>query len=108
MGLSQPAFGERIGLKKSAISKLETGAYHLTEQSLLSICREFNVNMEWLRTGEGEMFQKSKAQALGRKFSFKNLTVQMLETFEQLTPEQQDAVLTYARQVVAAVTEPPV
>ena len=28
----------------------------VTEQMFLSIVREFNVNEQWLRTGEGEMF----------------------------------------------------
>lgn len=100
LGLSQTAFGERIGLKKSAISKLESGAYELTDQSVLIICREFGVNMDWLRNGEGEMFQKSAAN-LGLKFSFRELTNHMLETFEQLCPEQQQAVLEYAQRVVS-------
>lgn len=108
LNLSQTVFGERIGLKKSAISKIESGAYSVTEQTLLSICREFHVCMEWLRTGEGEMFSTSSAAALGRKFSFKELTVRMLETFEQLTPEHQEAVLDYAHKVVASLNAPPI
>lgn len=105
--LSQTAFGVRIGLKKSAISKIESGAYAVTEQTLLSICREFHVSPEWLRTGEGEMFATSSAAALGNKFSFKELTVRMLDTFEQLTPEHQEAVLEYAHKVVASLVVPP-
>lgn len=49
-------FGGKLGVQKSAISKIEKGENNLTEQMLLSICREFNVNEEWLRTGSGEMF----------------------------------------------------
>lgn len=54
--LSGEAFGERIGIKKSALSLIENGKNNVTEQTFKSICREFNVNEEWLRTGEGEMF----------------------------------------------------
>lgn len=54
--LTQEKFGERLGMKKNSISQIENGVNALTEQLLVSICREFNVNEEWLRTGEGEMF----------------------------------------------------
>lgn len=43
-------------MKKNSISQIENGINALTEQLLVSICREFNVNEEWLRTGEGGMF----------------------------------------------------
>lgn len=108
LDLSQTTFGERIGLTKSTISCIESGRYTATEQTLISICREYHVSMKWLRTGEGEMFESSKATALGRKFSFKELTVRMLENFEQLPPEHQEVVLDYAHRVVASLNAPPI
>lgn len=56
VNLSQEAFGNRIGLTKAAISKIEKGVSKMSEQTILSICREFNVNEDWLRTGKGNMF----------------------------------------------------
>lgn len=58
INLSQEAFGNRIGLTKAAISKIESGVSNPSEQTILSICREFNVNEDWLRTGSGEMFNQ--------------------------------------------------
>lgn len=49
-------FGGKLGVQKSAISKIEKGDNNLTDQMLKAICREFDVNEEWLRTGEGEMY----------------------------------------------------
>ena len=49
-------FGKKVGVTKQTISRIENGINALTEQMILSICREFNVNEDWLRTGEGEMF----------------------------------------------------
>ena len=49
-------FGEVIGLKKSAMSHIESGKNSATDRTVMLICKEFNVNEEWLRTGEGEMF----------------------------------------------------
>ena len=49
---------EKFGVGKTAISKIENGERNLTDQMTLSICREFNVNGTWLRTGDGEMFEQ--------------------------------------------------
>ena len=57
LGLSGEKFGEKIGVTRSAISDIERGRNGLSEQNILAICREFNVNEEWLRTGTGEMFK---------------------------------------------------
>lgn len=56
LGLSAEKFGAKIGVTRSAISKMELGVCNISEQSVISICREFNVNEEWLRNGTGEMF----------------------------------------------------
>lgn len=56
LNLNQDEFGAKIGLSKTAISKMEKGTNNFTEQTIKSICREFNVNREWFETGKGEMF----------------------------------------------------
>lgn len=56
LGLSTEKFGARVGVTRSAISRIENGVVNVTEQMQKSICREFNVSEEWLRTGTGEMF----------------------------------------------------
>lgn len=57
LGLSGEKFGEKIGLKRNSLSQIETGKNNLSEQNILAICREFNVNENWLRYGTGEMFK---------------------------------------------------
>jgi transcriptional regulator with XRE-family HTH domain len=61
--LSQEAFAARIGLKGSSLSLIESGHRNITNQNIISICREFGVNEEWLRTGDGSMYlKKSRAE----------------------------------------------
>ena len=55
LGLTLDKFGERIGIKKSALSSIENGRSNLTDANIKAICREFNVDYIWLTTGEGEM-----------------------------------------------------
>lgn len=55
LNLTLEKFGEKLGVGKTAISKIEKNERSLTDQMAKSICREFNVNEHWLRTGEGDM-----------------------------------------------------
>ena len=54
--LTQTEFGARIGVKGNTITNYELGLRNPSDAVIFSICREFNVNEEWLRTGKGEMF----------------------------------------------------
>ena len=61
LGLNQTQFGERLGVKQTTIAGYETGARVPLDTVITSICREFDVNEVWLRTGEGgddNMFTK--------------------------------------------------
>ncbi|MCI9410808.1 MAG: helix-turn-helix transcriptional regulator [Eubacterium sp.] len=53
---TQKDFGLQIGLKPNSVSDIENGKNNVTEQTLKVICREFNINEEWLRTGKGDMY----------------------------------------------------
>lgn len=59
LNLSQEEFGKRLGVTKSAISKLEKSERGITEQMTKLLCREFNVDYLWLTTGKGDMFSTS-------------------------------------------------
>lgn len=64
LGLTQSEFGKSLGISNTAISKIEKGENNVSESNIISICREFGVNEEWLRTGAGgekNMFIKLSA-----------------------------------------------
>ncbi len=56
--LTQEAFGDRIGIKRNSVAQIETGVRNPSDQTITSICREFDVNEIWLRTGEGDPFKQ--------------------------------------------------
>lgn len=62
LGLNQSDFGNKIGVKQGTVSCYESGARTPLDAVVSSICREFDVNEEWLRTGEGEMFEQMTEQ----------------------------------------------
>ncbi|MCI8929522.1 MAG: helix-turn-helix transcriptional regulator [Lachnospiraceae bacterium] len=59
LGLTLEKFGKKLGIGKTAISKIEHEQCSLTDANIKLICREFSVDYIWLTTGEGEMFVDS-------------------------------------------------
>ncbi len=62
LDLTQQEFADRIGLKRNSVASYEIGKNYPMDTVIKSMCREFNVNEEWLRTGEGEMFEELTEQ----------------------------------------------
>ena len=58
LDLTLEKFGEKLGVKKAALSAIENGKRNLTEQMIISICREYNVNYDYLVYGDGDMFDR--------------------------------------------------
>ena len=56
LGLSQTEFAKRMGMTRSMVSNLELGLVEIPEYKLEMISKVFNVRLDWLRTGDGEMF----------------------------------------------------
>ena len=53
--LSMDSFGEKVGISKVSVSRIEAGINNPSTQTIMLICREFGLNEEWLRNGKGEM-----------------------------------------------------
>lgn len=106
--LTMDQFGKRLGVTKTAISYVVNGKRSLTEQMLKSICREFDVNENWLRTGEGDMPRKlseeeeiatlvSDVLEEGKENPFYGIILEIIRTYNELSPASQ-AVLREASQ----------
>ena len=66
LDLTQQEFADRLGVKRSAVSKWDIDATEPSDAVISLICREFSVREAWLRTGEGEMFaRRARADELG-------------------------------------------
>ena len=65
LDLTQQDFADRIGIARGNVGAYEVGKNAPSDAVIALICREFNVNEEWLRTGQGEPFiQKTKNQII--------------------------------------------
>jgi len=58
--LNQTEFAKKISRSQGVFSQYESGTQEISDRTIIDICREFNVNEDWLRTGEGLMFNPPK------------------------------------------------
>lgn len=95
LGLSQPEFGELIGIKAPQVSLIESGKHDLSEKTKLRIIEKYHVNPEWLDTGEGEMFLPfSESDEIIRfarsvtKAEDGDIRLEIMKLLARMTPEQ--------------------
>lgn len=107
LDLTQEEIGNVLGIGRSAVSKIEKGENALTEANIRAICREFNVNEEWLRNGAGEMFKASPTDvldALAQEYNLTHGDYVLIEKFVNMKSDKRAAVIDYILQVAAALT----
>lgn len=105
LNLTMEKFGQKLGVKKNTVSQWESGANSLTDQMFKSICREFNVNEEWLRNGTGEMLKPAPSDELDMlayRYHLSEADYVMVEKFVNLRPETRQEVFNYMKEVVSS------
>lgn len=108
LDLTQEEFGRRIGSARNTIANYENGNRNPSNSVILSICREFGVNEEWLRTGEGEMFCKLETndiivkatRLLGEKDPMFEAFV---ETYSSLDPSDRKVLMDFGINLVKSL-----
>jgi transcriptional regulator with XRE-family HTH domain len=66
LGLTQTEFANGLKIKQASISAIENGG-DLSTETERNIAIVYNVNLHWLKTGEGEMFKSTPAPGQGEK-----------------------------------------
>ena len=100
LGLSQKAFAEKLGITDSGLSNLESGKRNLTEQMVISICREFNVNRAWLVEGVGDVFTnipETVLDELALQYDLSDEERQLVSDFCSLPKDQRRALMGFLR-----------
>lgn len=107
LDLTQQRLADTIGVKRNTIAQYEMGRTVPSDAIVFSICREFNINEDWLRTGNGEMFNKQSRNEQMAKLtkqllseeddSFKNRLISVLSN---LTEEQWEVLADISEQLI--------
>ena len=95
LGLTLEKFGEKLGVTKTTISRIEKGVNNLTDQMTRSICREYNVDYDYLMYGEGDMFTdlpKTIVDELCMQFDLDDFDRAVVEMYLDLPAELRQAI----------------
>ncbi|MDM8143741.1 helix-turn-helix domain-containing protein [Megamonas hypermegale] len=90
LGLNQTDFGKPLGLKQAIIGQYETGVRNITDRNIGMLCKTYNINKDWLLTGEGEMENKNSNMLIEEISQTQNLTeldIQFLKKYLKLSTE---------------------
>lgn len=104
LDLTLEKFGERVGVGKAAISKLEKNENRLSDQMIKSICREFNVNYDWLVYGDGEMFSelpKTILDELCRAYDLDETDRKLIQEYIKMSKESRRVLKDYIMRIIS-------
>ena len=102
LSLTQEEFGNKIGIKKSSMSSIEKNKSNPSEQTIKFICKEFNVNYDWLVDGKGEIFidtDRTTIELLADDYKLRPVEVSLIEEFVKLDEEERNVLLNYLQNV---------
>lgn len=106
LGLTLEKFGEKLGVTKTTISRIEKGVNNLTDQMAISICREYNVNYDYLIYGEGEMFDdlpQTIVDELCAQYDLNDFDKALVEMYVSLPAGSRERIKEYMKQLVKKV-----
>ena len=106
LGLTLEKFGEKLGVTKTTISRIEKGVNNLTDQMARSICREYNVDYDYLMYGEGDMFTdlpKTIVDELCMQFDLVDFDRAVVEMYLDLPAELRQAIKAKVKDMVQKV-----
>ena len=95
LGLTLEKFGDKLGVTKVAISNIEKGNRNLTDQMIKAICREYNVNYDYIMNGTGKMFSdfpQTVLEELCVQYDLDRLDKQIVEMYITLPKQLRDSV----------------
>lgn len=102
---TQKDFAEVLGLSQPAINGMENGKREILDRHLLMLqnWKEYHVNIDWLKTGEGEMFLMDEGDALEAlriAYDLTDLQFDIVATFVRMAPADREIMLDFMRGVM--------
>ena len=94
--LTQSKFAEQIGMSQSGYAQVEKGSKAISNRLIKSICLAFNVNENWLRTGEGKMIIEKEdnfLEQLTKKYNLSPVEAQIADYCLNLSSEERAGIL---------------
>lgn len=105
--LTQDAFAEKLNLSKNFVWMLEKGERVPSDRTISDICREFNVNEDWLRTGNGYMYVEVEDETaaivsdlLEENNPMYEIIKGIMKTYQKLDLKSQKTITDFAKELL--------
>ena len=98
LNLTQQELADKLKIGRGTLANYELGRNAPIDAVIHLICKEFNVNERWLRTGEGDMFTPEPVDvldALALEYGLGRRERIFVEKLLNLKPEAREAALNY-------------
>lgn len=101
--LSQPKFGEKLGVSRDVISNIELERVEPKEILLKHICKTYNVNPLWLAEGKGEMFfdvSEGLIEDLAIEYELTETEKKIVSNFVKLPADERVQVIETIKKII--------
>lgn len=102
LDLTQSDFAKSLGIGQSTLGMMEVGKREINDRHIKTICAIYNVNEEWLRNGNGEMFTQTSENILDElaiKHGLTDKEKAILSAFLDLSSDGRAAIIDYVEKM---------
>ena len=95
LNLSMEKFGNQVGITRSSINAIEKGRNNPSEQTIMLICKAYNVSPLWLKEGIGDMFldfPKTELDRIAQDYALDKTDKLLIETFLESSESDRKAI----------------
>lgn len=95
LNLSMEKFGNKIGITRNSINAIEKGRNNPSEQTIMLICKAYNVSPLWIKEGIGDMFldfPKNELDRIAQDFALDETDKILIETFLESSESDRQAI----------------
>lgn len=109
MHMTQQAFADALNISKSTVEGYEYGRLNVTDRVIADLCRLYNINEDWLRTGEGEMHKPKDrnseiADIVAKMYKGTDeVRMQWTQLLWEMSPEEIEFIKDMIKKMAAAI-----
>lgn len=110
-GLSQEQFAQKLNLSRSFVNQIEVGKRNISDRTIADICRVFDVNETWLRTGKGEMFHtddEALINKIAEKYHLSDIDKEVFKLYIGLSEHDRQVLTSFSYSLAGKILENPV
>lgn len=110
LGLTQQEFADKLNIKRGAVANYEIGRNEPIDAVISLICKTFNVNEEWLRSGAGDMFlelpeEDEEAAYVSELLEdvdneMYKIIKEIMHTYSELTPKSKEVLRDFSAKLL--------